>query len=287
MTNYSDLLRSELLERAEAFTARTGLEPYVYRSKGQTPTVLFKKHGSVGAPQHGNFMPASYAAIQGTPTWEQRLGKPHSQRVRALHEQDQASAKELDSCTSSDALLMNIFCHPSTGTNRQLAALFGLKGTLALEFGFKANLPFAGGGTEPRSSEIDLKLSDGPLGRTVLIEAKLTEHDFTSREKMHVEHYSGFAQVFTTHQLPIEGDKYRHYQLLRNVLAANHFNGWFCLVCDQRRQDLQDAWREVMQAVTSSKLRSRCRMITWQQIATTLPVELQAFLEEKYGIRSA
>jgi hypothetical protein len=58
-------------------------------------------------------------------------------------------------------------------------------------------------------------------------------------------------------------------------------------VCDQRRQDLLDACFEILSAVASAELRCRMSVVTWQELAATLPPKVRAFLAEKYGISAA
>src|ERR1700677_4010822 len=77
---------------------------------------------------------------------------------------------------------------------------------------------------------------------------------------------------------------YAGYQLIRNVLAAYAEKCSFCVVHDERRPDLREAWFEVMAAVKSAEMRVRCKVLTWQELASLLPGELQDFLELKYGI---
>ena len=245
--------------------------------------VLFKQCISEAQPRCGNFTPAAYQAILDRPSWKNRICKPHP-RKSAFYDADKASAKELDSCCSSDALLMNIVCHPSSRTNQQLWELFGFNQIPAVDFGFKANLPFGDGGTEPTSSEIDLRLSNSTGDLTIFVEAKLTEPNFTKKDIAHVNSYRGFASVFSSDKLPTQEGQYLHYQLLRNVIAANYYQVGFCLVCDERRPDLQEAWGEVNRAILSTDLKERCLLITWQQVATVLSAELQTFLADKYGI---
>ena len=79
-------------------------------------------------------------------------------------------------------------------------------------------------------------------------------------------------------------EKYRSCQLIRGALAAHAGGTSFAVVCDQRRQDLIEACFEVMAAVTNSELRCRMSVITWQELAQTLPRKVRAFLAEKYGI---
>jgi len=77
---------------------------------------------------------------------------------------------------------------------------------------------------------------------------------------------------------------YAGYQLIRNVLAAYSEGCSFCVVHDDRRPDLREAWFQVLAAVKSAELRVRLSVLTWQELAEHLPVELQKFLDGKYGI---
>lgn len=77
---------------------------------------------------------------------------------------------------------------------------------------------------------------------------------------------------------------YFGYQLIRNVLAAHATNASLCVVHDQRRSDLGDAWFEIMRAVKSAEFRTRCKVLTWQELVPVLPVGLREFLDLKYGI---
>jgi hypothetical protein len=155
MTDYRGALRKELIDRAECYAAQEGIKAYVYRSKGTPATVLFKQYTLGGLPRCGNFTPAAYQAIVDCPKWKDRIEKPRPKKHSDFHGADSASAKELDSCCSSDALLMNIWFHPSSQTNQKLWELFGFNEKAAVDFGFKANLPFGDGAIEPTSSEID------------------------------------------------------------------------------------------------------------------------------------
>ncbi len=92
-----------------------------------------------------------------------------------------------------------------------------------------------------------------------------------------------FTPVETSFRPPGE-EGYASYQLIRNVLAAHATNSSFCVIHDARRPDLSEAWFEVMAAVKSSALRVRLKVLTWQELAASLPAELQEFLDKKYGI---
>ena len=82
---------------------------------------------------------------------------------------------------------------------------------------------------------------------------------------------------------PVEAG-YASYQLIRNVLAAYAEGCSFCVVHDDRRPDLREAWFKVMAAVKSAELRVRLSVLTWQELAAFLPEDLQIFLDLKYGI---
>jgi hypothetical protein len=77
---------------------------------------------------------------------------------------------------------------------------------------------------------------------------------------------------------------YAGYQLIRNVLAAYAEGCGFCVMHDVRRPDLREEWFKVLSAVKSAELRVRLSVLTWQELAEHLPVELQEFLDWKYGI---
>lgn len=79
-------------------------------SCGETPVTVYQP--CCNDKRHGNFLDASYCAILKNAEWKRRLEKIHSRAARSLPRNERAW-RELDSCMSSDALLMNVFCHPS------------------------------------------------------------------------------------------------------------------------------------------------------------------------------
>jgi hypothetical protein len=82
---------------------------------------------------------------------------------------------------------------------------------------------------------------------------------------------------------PVEAG-YAGYQLIRNVLAAYAECCSFCVVHDERRPDLREQWFEVMKAVKNAEMRTKCKVMTWQELAVLAPEGLREFLELKYGI---
>jgi hypothetical protein len=269
----SSQLRRELCARNEAFAREHNLAHVL--SYGALPVVVYspETHGK----SHGNFIPSSYGEILKRPQWLRRLEKIHSQGKKALPRADRAW-RELDSCTSSDALLMNIFCHRGLCRSRDIALLLGTETTDEPEFGYKARVPLLNGKTD--RTEVDMK-----LGR-LLVEAKLTENDFQIKPAALVESYRDLKKVFEVRALPRISDRYVSYQLIRNVLAAYAMDASFCVIADARRPDLIEAWHAIMRCVRDAEMRTRCKVLTWQELAAVLPATLQKFLAAKYGINS-
>jgi restriction endonuclease-like protein len=261
------------------------------------PSVLFQHYElETHECHHGNFLAQSYRAIQANPAWAARLNKTYCAEARIPRRQDPDLARrrrELDCASSSDALLMNIFCHPGILESRPLRALLGLSydsdPTGMPTFGYKPRLPL-GPGRRNRPlldrTEIDMLL--GPL----LIEAKLTETSFQRAPIARVQRYPAFEEIFDTEALPITFDAkgschIDSYQLVRGVLAAHHEARSFVVLCDARRTDLVERWFQILRTVRLCELRSRLALLTWQEIAAVLPAAMQHFLAEKYGILSA
>jgi hypothetical protein len=271
--HFATLLRRELSTFAEKY-ARYGGSPYRL-SYGDPPTVCFPSEEQ--DQRHGNFLIGSYKAIQVNPAWSKRLKKVHTQGRRCLPSIDGRRWRELDSCTSSDALLMNVICHPSVSRAGSVWAMLGAEAGSSPCFGYKARVPLQNGRFD--RTEIDLRLG------TLLVEAKLTENDFQSAEKSVLRGYRDFAEVFHEARLPQTSKRYLSYQLLRNVLAAYALECSFSVLVDARRPDLVDAWYSVMKCVQPFDLRTRLRISTWQELAKVTPPAVQAFLAAKYGIR--
>ena len=158
----------------------------------------------------------------------------------------------------------------------RVTGFLGIEPGAQPQFGWKARVPFA-------NSKFDRTEVDMLLG-TLMVEAKLTEADFQTRSKDYARAYRDFKKVFALSELPQTHDTYPCYQLIRNVLAAYANNFSFCVLLDQRRPDLIEMWYAVMRAVKIHDLRLRCKVLTYQELAETLPDELRAFISAKYGI---
>ncbi len=232
------------------------------------------------ATSHGNFIEASYRRIMARPEWARRLHKAHTAKRQAKPtgpEERVRAWRELDAATSSDALLMNVFCYPRVWT-RGLRALMGVSGNERMEFGIRSEAPLER--DLVNTTEIDMRVGD------LLVEAKLTEGDFQFAPMRLVERYVDFGGVFDRELLETTRRGVRSYQLIRGVLTAHAVGGRFCVLCDGRRVDLIADWFQVMAAVRSFEVQARLRLVTWQEIAAVVPSRLQEFLAQKYGIVS-
>jgi hypothetical protein len=304
----ASLLRRDLNARAQhlATTDRLLHE----QTTGSEPSIIF---GRDDQTRHGNFHPASYAAICANPDWYRRLTKVHTAHRRSRARADWPWM-ELDCANSSDALLMNIFCHPQVFNGSTLAPavanLLGVEPTTQPNFGIHPGVPLRNGNLD--RTEIDLQLNN------LFVEAKLTETSFQTARPRLIERYRDLEAVFDLGRLPrkliyspashppiedfsqieepptlpssppptpttsrtlIEG-----YQLIRNVLAAYDSDASFCVLCDARRHDLIETWYTILSAVHRPTFAARLKLLTWQELSTPLPKDLQQFLDTKYGI---
>ena len=303
----ASLLRCDLNARAQHL-ATTG-DLLHEQTTGREPSIIF---GRDEQSRHGNFHPASYAAICANPDWQRRLTKVHTAHRRSRARADWPWM-ELGCANSSDALLMNIFCHPQVFNGDTLATpvatLLGVEPTAQPNFGIRPGVPLRSGLKD--RTEIDLQL--GPL----FVEAKLTETSFQTAQPRLIERYRDLEVVFDLDRLPrkllysptsyppvedfsqiediappeplnptpkpsrtvIDG-----YQLIRNVLAAYASDASFCVLCDARRQDLIKTWYSLLSTVHRPTFAALLKLLTWQELAATLPKDLQQFLNTKYGI---
>jgi hypothetical protein len=261
-------LRRELSQRNVARAARMVAE----MTYGAMPSVIYCEDE---AGVHGNFLPASYQRILKQADWRARLAKVYT-GSRFVPRSGDRTRRELECANSSDALVMNIFCYPGVLRRPGLCSLLGVAAGIRPSFGFRARIPLKHGGQD--RTEIDLKLGE------LLIEAKLTEGGFQNARAQLIERYRDLEAVFDVGRLPFTNGKYASSQLIRNVLAAHAHEAGFAVFCDQRRQDLIEACFEVFSAISSSELRCRVGVVTWQEIARALPPTVKRFLDEKYGI---
>ncbi len=243
---------------------------------GAVPSVVYVEDEQGG---HGNFLAASYRRIVADPEWKLRLAKSYAASARVPRSGDR-QRHELDCGNSSDALLMNVFCYPRVLCRPELCRILGVERGLRPAFGVRAGLPMQRG--EVDRTELDMVLGSGE-GR-LLFEAKLTETGFQTASLQRLLRYEGVGDVFDMDALPRGANGVQGYQLIRGVLSARHTGSRFVLLCDGRRKDQHEMWFQVLRSVMSFELRSRMALLSWQEVAATLPPVPRTFLAEKYGI---
>jgi len=266
-------LRAELSLRGMRYAAAHGL--VFERTDGAVPSIIFARGEDA---RHGNFHPLAYEAICARPEWKRRLEKVHTAHKRMRVRADW-KWMELDCANSSDALLMNVFCHPGVMECAGVRATLGVAAGAMPEFGVKPRTPLRGGKCD--NTEVDMRVGE------LLVEAKLTESDFQSAKMRLIERYRDVDEVFEVAELPVRSGRVMGYQLIRGTLAAFASGCSFCVLCDARRPELVETWYAVMRAVRSFELRCRLKLLMWQEIAGVVPLELREFLAEKYGIRAS
>lgn len=262
-------LRRELSARNLAWAAKLDHES----TYGEVPCVIHAEQQEGG---HGNFLSASWRRIQSRPSWRRRLEKSYTAGKRVPRSHDRWRG-ELEAATSSDALLMNLFCYPGMLRRPSVLRLLGTDAGLPPSFGVRAEVPLENGSVD--RTEVDLHLGD------LLLEAKLTETSFQTARSALVCRYRDLELCFHVEDLPrtASGD-FDSYQLVRGVLAAFAHQCRFAVLLDRRRVDLVDRWFEVLRAVRSCELRSRLQLLTWQDFGAASSTTMRHFLAEKYGI---
>ena len=351
----ASLLRRDLSARAHHLARTQNL--LHEESSGSEPVVIF---GRDEQGRHGNFHPVSYENICANPAWQRRLSKPHTASRRSRARNDWRWC-ELDSCNSSDALLMNIFCHPAVFNGQTLtpavATLLNVDPATRPHFGINPKVPLKTlrktRAKKPGAPSPALSLSKGPDSGTwvlevatssssttddqttsnqtltdrteidlqlgnLFLEAKLTEANFRTAAPRLIERYRDLETVFDltrvprkilytpashppiedysqleeppetlTHPQTLPGSTrtvINGYQLIRNVLAAYAADASFCVLSDARRHDLIETWYSILSAIHHPTFTTRLKILTWQELAATLPNDLQQFLDAKYGI---
>lgn len=247
--------RAALKELAENYALEKGLSI----NSSYKSAAIFTKLGD-------NFFPSSYESIRRNEFWSERLQKDHTQVP---------NAKEIQSSSSSDALLMSIFCHPKIGEWKGVRDLLKLE-SIHPEFGVKPGVRKIG--SKGDKTEIDLAL-DG-----IFVEAKLTESGFTEKAVLEVEAYSDLQPHFHVDLLSRKGEFFDNYQVIRNLLAAIQCERRHLLFCDERRPDLVRAYFQTVGCLREGSNRKRCGVIFWQEIARVCGRDLREFLALRYGI---
>jgi hypothetical protein len=310
---YASQLRQELTLRNRAYArGRAHVESY-----GGDPVIVYAPEGN----HHGNFFDPAYVAIAQNPDWMRRFDKVHAQAARSLPKPQldpHRRWRELDSSMSSDALLMNIFCAPGVADSAAVRTMLGVEDGVTPIFGWKARVPLASGRFD--RTEVDMRFGsllveskltevgfqvrvaaiveayrdfDEVFDRDQLPRVRiptsrwLRASEFPENESQEFESILADPELFSPVDASFRpsGDQgYASYQLIRSVLAAHVSNCSFCVIHDERRPDLRAEWFQIISAVKSAEMRTRLKVLTWQELAAILPAQLQDFLDVKYGI---
>lgn len=221
-----------------------------------------------------NFNNDSWSVIKNNADYLSRTLKAHSSF-------DSTNPKgEMQSSNSSDALLMNIFCHPKINNWKGIKQLLQVNDLSHLKFGFEPGIALEDGTID--RTEVDLSILDGDS--KIFCESKLTETDFVFQPLSKFERYTHFKTIFEPKYLPAFNSQVGNYQLVRNILAAYEFNAKFYLFIDARRPDLAKSFYQTVRCIKDIGLRQRCEIYYWQDIACYCGEELQDYLKDKYGI---
>ncbi len=242
-----------------------------------SPSVIYQRDES-GA--HGNFLAASYRRISADMEWSKRLEKSYTASARVPRSGDRWRG-ELECASSSDALLMNLFCYPRVLCRPGICSLLGVETGLRPEFGVRAGIAMQRDEVDRTRTELDMRVGD------LTVEAKLTEGGFGTASRARLLRYCAVDEVFEAEELPWVANVLHGYQLVRGVLAAVQEDARFLVLCDGRRPDMTEMWFRVLRAVRSYEVRSRMSLLTWQELASVMPEVVRDFLAEKYGIVAA
>ncbi|MGA8443482.1 MAG: hypothetical protein WB762_15585 [Candidatus Sulfotelmatobacter sp.] len=136
--NFAAALRRDLAHRAPTYARREGL-PHCLGYGGAPIVCLAPDEHDL---RHGNFSLAQLPGDTRKARVEGTTGRKSTQQAwRSLRRTERGRWKELDTCASSDALLMNIFCHPDVLRAGLAGSLIGADPGVLPYFGYKARVP--------------------------------------------------------------------------------------------------------------------------------------------------
>lgn len=268
---YDEKLKQELIRFAEEYGKSTIGHNYAHPNELKNSSVIFNDISY-------SFQKDSFSNIKSNREYNDRTQKKHS-NVQTKN----AGILEMQSSNSSDALAMNIFCHPDFSKWDGMIKLFQVNEFTSIVFGYKAKVDKTINNVNKKdNTEVDIFLNGN-----IIIECKLTEKGFSSKKMDIVEHYSELRNVFHIDKLLKTETHYENYQLIRNILAANQHNTQFILICDERRPDLVESFHQTVTCIKDEylDLRNTCKIIYWQDLTKSVGSELKSFLSEKYGLK--
>lgn len=319
MFSYAGRLRSELAERNRVYAREySHVESY-----GGEPVIVYApeegRHGNFNGPAYKAITsnPAWMRRFDKIHTGGRSLPKPHIEPTRKWRELDSSMSSDAllmnVFCTPGVA---------ESGQLRRMLGItgaehpeFGWKARVPLASGrvdrTEVDLRWGDLLVEAKLTESDFQCRETKIveayrdldeifKRELLPDVQLRTRrrrqaiefaeEFTQEWEPPIDGAEEIAQAFQS-QLERKADAeqrwepgYAGYQLIRNVLAAHAVGASFCLIHDERRPDLREAWFSVIRAVRNAEMRMRCKVLTWQELVPVLPGGLQRFLDVKYGI---
>ncbi len=245
--NYHEELKQELISLAKEYGTKNFGNTYAHPNEPDNSSLIFSE-------VHYSFQSESWNLIVNKPEYFSRIQKVHPNT-----QTKESSVLEMQSSNSSDALAMNIFCHPSFKKWKGITNLFEVGKIDSIEFGFEAKvLKTNNNNIEGDKTEVDVFIN-----KNIIAECKLTEQDFCQKEKAIVEQYAQFNNVFHVNKLLQTQTHYDNYQLIRNILAAHQHKAQFILICDMRRPDLVKNFCQTVSCIKDDflDLRTNCKII--------------------------
>jgi hypothetical protein len=315
-SRFPSQLRHELgLSNRQHARGRAHVESY-----GSPPVVVYAPEEG----RHGNFFDAAYTAILSQPDWMRRFDKVHAQArslpkaERRWRELDSSMSSDalLMNVFCTPGVVQSSPVRQMLGLEGAEVPVFGWKARVPLSSGrsdrTEADMRLGSLLVEAKLTEGGFQAKDAAVvhayrdfdevfERELLPRVELAQ----TRQKAPTEFPEDYSQEFemvpatSAHVSRLAPERsiqryhagatrglaaYSEYQLIRNVLAAYAEGSSFCLMHDERRPDLREAWFRVMAAVKSAEMRVRLKVVTWQELAAVLPAMLQEFLHGKYGI---
>jgi hypothetical protein len=217
-----------------------------------------------------NFYSPSFGSITQNPEWVVALEKPHPEF---------SVYNEVQSASSTMALLMNILCNPEDEHKKELAAMFRQDKIHQNEILFGHRVELASKKQEGKIAEIDLFLNESSYSQ-----AFLGETDMGNEPKSDLMELRDFSRVFAIGYLPQNNRSYLYSKLIRGVIAAYQDGYDFRFITDSRRTDLIKGFNNLSSCIIDVSFRTKCKLVFWQDMADVSGNELKNYLKDKYGI---
>ena len=319
MFSYASRIRSELAERNRAYARESShVESY-----GSDAVIVYApemgRHGNFHGPAYEAITsnPAWMRRFDKIHTGGRSLPKPHIEPTRKWRELDSSMSSDalLMNVFCTPGVADSAEVRRMLGITGMEQPEFGWKARVPLRSGrvdrTEVDMRWGDLLVEAKLTESDFQCREAKVvqsyrdldevfERELLANVQLRTRrrrqaiefaeEFTQEWEPSLDGAEEIAQAFQA-QLERKADAeqpwepgYEGYQLIRNVLAAHAAGASFCVLHDERRPDLREAWFSVMRAVRNAEMRMRCKVLTWQELVPLLPEGLQRFLDVKYGI---